>query len=325
MPFDFEAAVQAPFRMQPGLRRLRDDDRAAGFTPARPGARHQREKLAVLSAYPALALQRAQGFGADEEAAMLRAVGAAAQTAVPQAWRLLDDGGMAAPALGVALDARGEVRQQQAGVFGLGDEIARCLLGLPPAQRPAALLSLAFEEDYALLDGRPGDGFGQVPWMAVALPSRWAPAEKVGRAFAAIHAPVADNALLQRAAPQLVALATGGERWERFVWTVTDHPRLNAHPDLVPAQAWPGGAVEPAWWRSEHQTLQPLPGTRMALFTIHVQVEPLAAVLARAPGRAGALHDAIASMSDAVLDYRGLGAVRGPLLAWLAARAGAES
>ena len=52
--FDFDAAVQAPFRMQPGMRRL-----AAGspqLTPLSPGSRHQREKLAVLCAFPGQAL-----------------------------------------------------------------------------------------------------------------------------------------------------------------------------------------------------------------------------------------------------------------------------
>jgi len=55
--FDFDAAVQAPFRMQPGLRRL-----ASGMpqlTPVGAGSRHQREKLAVLSAFPERALVRA--------------------------------------------------------------------------------------------------------------------------------------------------------------------------------------------------------------------------------------------------------------------------
>jgi dimethylamine monooxygenase subunit A len=51
-----------------------------------------------------------------------------------------------------------------------------------------------------------------------------------------------------------------------------------------------------------------------------VQVQPLAEVLG-SPARAQALHDAVASMSDAVLAYRSLGAVREPLLAWLAERA----
>ena len=55
MPFDFDAAVSAPFRMQPGLRRLAPG--TPQLTPLAPGSRHQREKLAVLSAFPELALQ----------------------------------------------------------------------------------------------------------------------------------------------------------------------------------------------------------------------------------------------------------------------------
>jgi dimethylamine monooxygenase subunit A len=39
------------------------------------------------------------------------------------------------------------------------------------------------------------------------------------------------------------------------------------------------------------------------------------------PQRAAALHDALASMSPAVLDYRSLGPVRDALLAWLQRRA----
>jgi hypothetical protein len=56
-----------------------------------------------------------------------------------------------------------------------------------------------------------------------------------------------------------------------------------------------------------------------AVFTIHVEVQRLADAI-DTPARAAALHAAIASMSDAVLAYRGLTAVREPLLAWLAAR-----
>jgi len=52
--------------------------------------------------------------------------------------------------------------------------------GLPPAWRLAALVALAFAEDFAVLDGRDGT----IPWLAVALPSFWAPERKVGRAFA---------------------------------------------------------------------------------------------------------------------------------------------
>lgn len=315
-PFDFDAAVAAPFRMQPGLRRLQ-----AGLpqlTPLQPGSRHQREKLAVLSAYWQQALQQATGFDA---APALDALCRHAAAEHPQAWAW--DGHRAqALKLGAAVTTDGLVEQLQAGVFGLGDEVTRCLHGLPAPWRLTGLLGLAFAEDLAVVNGRDGS----IPWLAVCLPSHWAPEDKVGRHFSEVHAPVADNTLLLKASDSLTRLICGPERWERFVWNVTDQPRLHAHPAHVAEQRWQQTAVEQAWFRSERQTFIPVAGQdpHQAVFTILVQVQPLADVL-DTPSRARALHDAIASMSPAVLAYRSLHSVRGPLLHWLATRAQAAA
>lgn len=310
MAFDFDAAVAAPFRMQPGLRRL-----AAGtpqLTPLAPGSRHQREKLAVLSAFWPQALCAVPGF--DAAPALAALYGHAAQEHL-QAWTW--DGQLAvARQLGAAVHADGEVLQLQEGSFGLGDEVTRCLRGLPVGWRQAGLASLAFAEDFAIVDGNSGT----IPWLAVALPSHWAPENKLGRHFAEVHGPVADNTLLLKASAGLLRLATGTDRWERFVWNVSDHPRLHAHPARVDPRRWVHTPVAQAWWRTEHQTFIPLPARAQAVFTIHVQVQPLAEAL-HTPQRAAALHDAIASMSPEVLAYRNLAGVRETLLAWLAERA----
>lgn len=311
MAFDFDAAVQAPFRMQPGLRRMQPG--TSQLTPLNPGSRHQREKLAVLSAFWPQALQAQPGFDA---APALDALSAHAAQEQPSAWAW--DGRRAhAPLLGTAVDAHtGTLEQTAAGVFGLGDEVSRCLQGLPPEWRLAGLLSLAFAEDFAVVDG----ANAHIPWLAVCLPSHWAPEEKVGRPFASVHAPVADNSLLVKAAESLSRLVCGPDRWERFVWNVTDQPRLHAHPKRAGGPRWLQTTVEAAWWRTEHQTFVPLPALQQAVFTIHVEVQPLAAALTT-PARARALHDAVASMSPAVLAYRSLAGVREPLLAWLDQRA----
>ena len=78
--------------------------------------------------------------------------------------------------------------------------------------------------------------------------------------------------------------------------------------------------MQQAWWRTERQTFIPLPALSQAVFTIHIEVQPLAQAL-DTPARAQALHDAIASMSPEVLAYRGLHGVREPLLNWLGDRA----
>jgi hypothetical protein len=309
MAFDFDAAVSAPFRMQPGLRRL-----AAGqaqLTPLTPGSRHQREKLAVLSAFWPQALLARPGFDATPALGTLCRHAASEH---PAAWGW-DSRRAEARWLGTAVDAEGAIETTAPGRFGLGDEVARCLKLLPPAWRLAGLLSLAFAEDFAVVDGRDAT----VPWLAVALPSHWAPEAKIGRHFAAIHATVADSELLRKAGDALLRLVTGSERWERFVWNVTDQPRLHAHPQRVDPLRWQHTAVADAWWRTERQTFLPLPDADQAIFTIQVDVQRLADAV-DTPARAGALHDAVASMSDAVLAYRGLSTVRAPLLAWLAAR-----
>ncbi len=265
MDFDFEL-IAAPFRMQPGLRRLE------------PGARH----LTVL----------APGSALFEEKRRVQEAGSS---------RHLAPGFDPAPAL--AAIAR------QAAVEG------------HPAF-DAGRLELAFEEDLAVLDG----ANGTLPWLCVCVPSHWAPEDKVGLDFAAVHAPVADNAALLHAGSRLVGLATSGERWERFVWTVSPSPRHDQHPRRQPRAPWPADDDDEAfaracWLRAERQTFFPVgQGTRQAVFTIRVMVQPLLQAVDSAP-KAARLHAALASMSKAVLAYKGLAPAREPLLRWLARKA----
>jgi hypothetical protein len=324
---DFDAAVSPPFRMRPGLRRL-DAGRSRHLTPSAPGSRHQREKLAVLTAFPHDALVRQDGFDPRPALDTLLAVAAAEHPAHVD-W---DGERLAVPSLGTAVDRRGAIRPIGRGPFGHGDEAARCLDRLAADWRLAGLAALALQEDVAVVDG----GTGVIPWIAAALPSHWAPAEKVGRHLADVHAPVADNAMIVSASDALVALVVGPDRWERFVWTVTDHPRLHAHPQRVDATPWrlPDSPValavrdafgrDPvtagAWLRHERQTFIPVPGARQAVFTIRVAVEPLAQAVSTRE-RARRLGASIASMSTAVLGYRGLEHARDGLVAWLGQRA----
>lgn len=183
-------------------------------------------------------------------------------------------------------------------------------------------IELAFEEDFAVLEG---DG-GTLPWLCVCVPSHWAPEEKLGQPFAAVHAPVADNQALLAAGRQLVQLVTAGERFERFVWTVSPSGRHDQHPRRQPRTPWPDAGdardfARQCFLRVERQTFFPVPGPkRQAVFTIHVMLQPLADAIGTRE-EAQRLHDSLASMSDAVLAYKNLTRARAPLLAWLAERA----
>jgi dimethylamine monooxygenase subunit A len=182
-------------------------------------------------------------------------------------------------------------------------------------------VELLFEEDFAVLDG----STGTLPWLCVCAPSHWAPEEKLGLDFAALHAPVADNAALVAASQQLVSLVTAGDCWERFVWTISPSRRYDQHPHRHPREPWPAADNPEAfashcWMRAERQTFFPVgQGTRQAVFAIRVVLQPLAQAV-QAPGRAKRLHDSLASMSQAVLEYKNLDSAREPLLRWLEVR-----
>lgn len=188
-------------------------------------------------------------------------------------------------------------------------------------------LALAVQEDFAILDSQ-----GRVPWMCVCTPSHWAPEDKLGRSLAEIHAPVADNAALQAATPALVALATSGQAWERFVWTLTPSARHDQHPRRHPRSPWPADAapqdaeafVHQCFLRVERQTFLPVRGpdgtpAHQAVFTIRVMLQALSEAVAT-PAQARRLHDALASMTDAAAEYKSLTAVRAPVLRWLSRR-----
>lgn len=311
MQFDFET-VTAPFRMQPGLRRLAAD--AQQLSPNRVGAPALDAKLAVLSRHASQALLVAPGFDAAPAVVALARHAAVAHPAAFQ---------FSAPSVATASHLGWSVRGGE--VVGDGPPlIGDCLRALPPAWRLTGLMCLAFAEDFALLNGADSC----IPWLAVCLPSRWAPEQKIGLPFAAVHAPVADNQALLAASAQLVRLVTAGERWERFVWTITPEAGLDNHPLRVSRPTWPDTAQADdqelalrAFFRCERQTFIPLPDLQQAVFTIHVEVVPLQQVLAQ-PAHAQRLHDALQSMSGAVLDYRGLRPARDRLLTWMQRCAG---
>ena len=300
MPFDF-AQITSPFRMQPGLRRVAPGQ--AQLTASRPNGRHLREKMAVLATTADESLVAVPGF---DPAPALSVIAFEASLAALPAFEFEGPGDCAAPHLGWRLR---DGQPQGEGEAAIGDLLA----ALPAAKRATALLCLAFEEDFAIIDGVTA----KIPWLAVCLPSRWAPEEKVGRHFAQVHAPVADNALLIEAGERLARLVTGTDRWERFVWTISADPRLHQHPGRGKVE-WSGDAdaemiAAQASFRHEHQTFIPVPDTGQAVFTIRIGSERLDDAL-RSRDDATRLHDALASMSANVLAYRGLEAVRERLL-----------
>lgn len=157
------------------------------------------------------------------------------------------------------------------------------------------------QEDLCVMDRR-GDDVCLVA-ASLCFPSHWRLAEKIGGSAAAIHAPVAHyreelaakvDRYLERVPSDRIAL--------RRNWTIQDHDTLFV-PEYPPPQVGvdatdAGGRL---WLRSERQTLRRLPGSGAVLFTIRVQVVPLA-VLAERPDVAHALAAAMRSNGRPRLD-----------------------
>jgi hypothetical protein len=227
------------------------------------------------------------------------------------------------------LDPSGALYREKAEVFDAGQS-RFAFEGFDPSRAIAAMRErvpgalppeLAYEQDFAVLDG----DTARLLWLCVCVPSHWAPEEKIGLDLASVHAPVADNKLLVSASAHLVKLATSGECWERFVWTVTPSGRYDQHPKRHAREPWPThlgpeAFAQRCWLRAERQTFFPIGhGTNQSVFTIRVMLQPLADAVA-APGAARKLHDALSTMTDTVLAYKGLAVARDPLTAWLAGR-----
>jgi len=186
---------------------------------------------------------------------------------------------------------------------------------------PQALVS-GMQEDFVILHDEPAGM--RTRFLAVCFPSNWNPAEKLGLDFTAIHAPVADNALLQAGAAGIVDMAFRKASMLRHVWLLAPGADLSQHPEtrrsrwedaLLQAVASPSGRlIDQVYFRVERQTTLPLPALHRAVFFIRVMVCGLVDVLSVEPGRAAELRETLRSMSDDVVHYRGMQAVRERLL-----------
>ena len=179
---------------------------------------------------------------------------------------------------------------------------------LPQGER-GQNVALSIQEDFVIL--KQDQDALRTEYLSVCFPSRWDPREKLGLDFAAIHAPVADNQMLQAAGPNVMTMAFMKQPMLRYVWLIVPAASLDQHPDKN--QAWwsealadPSPLLPRLFFRIERQTTWPLPHLQRAVFFIRLMMSPLVDVLNTVPGRAPELAASLRSMTPAIVAYRGM-------------------
>lgn len=214
------------------------------------------------------------------------------------------EAGFAAYPQGIQISPEGEAPGAElAAMLGLSG-------GLPEAAR-------AHYEDMCVLTLRVGDDQYRLVGAAVAWPSDWTPADKLGLPLRALHAPIQGyEEQLASGVDHFMAKLKAGAIYGRCNWFIaaTGERRWVAEP---PAQAFahvtPHNAGETLFVRSERQTLRRLPETGAILFTIGIYVSPLGEL---SRGNVERLAGAMRTLLDGEGDRRGAGAYAEALVAY---------
>ncbi|KPP90309.1 DUF3445 domain-containing protein [Erythrobacter sp. HL-111] len=199
-----------------------------------------------------------------------------------------------------------------------GRELA-AMLGVAGALREAALSA---HEDMCLLTRAPREDAYRLVGAAVAWPTDWRPADKLGLTLRALHAPIAGyEEQLASGVDRFMASLRPGMIFGRCNWFIapTANRRWLAEGSAQDqfAHVTPDNAGETLFVRSERQTLRRLPRTGAILFTIGVHVSPLGSL---APANVALLARAVQALLDGEGERRGTIAYADVLLAHAARR-----
>jgi hypothetical protein len=135
-------------------------------------------------------------------------------------------------------------------------------------------------EDMCLLTRRHDEEIYRLVGAAVAFPTDWRPADKIGRPLLALHAPIHGYAAqLASSVDQFMAKLKPGRIYGRCNWFVSPTPQHRWLAEGPPEQQFTHVTAENAgealFIRSERQTLRKLPETGAIVFTIGIYLSPL--------------------------------------------------
>jgi heme-dependent oxidative N-demethylase alpha subunit-like protein len=202
-----------------------------------------------------------------------------------------------------AFDAYPESVQLTPEATAPGDELA-AMFGVDGGLEGAAR---AAWEDMCLLTRGANEGAYRLAGAAVAFPTDWRIADKLGRTMIALHTPIHGYAE-QLASPvdQFMMKLKPGRIYGRCNWFVSPTPALRwlaeGSPEAQFAKVTRENAGETLFIRSERQTLRKLPATGAIVFTIGIYLAPLG-TLSRA--NIARMAESLASLPEAEARRRG--------------------
>ena len=150
-------------------------------------------------------------------------------------------------------------------------------------------LSMEIEEDIAVMHK------GKLEAISFCFPSGWIPTKALGKDFAFLHEPVADNDLLIKSSQKLSKYMCSYSI-QRWVWNVTTIKNLSNHPTINRPEL---SSFEELYFRLETQISTPV-DEETSLFLVLVEVVPLNKIWN------SRILESINSMSDNVLKYKNL-------------------
>lgn len=163
------------------------------------------------------------------------------------------------------------------------------------------------------------------PLIAIHLcyPNHWSAEEKIGKDFAAVHAPVAAIDKINQRSQAIVNTIIARDPMVRFAWGLSTDTRLNHHPTIpldIQVELWQGREFNlhspRLYLRIERQTIWGLPEYEAALFTIRTYFRDCSAIK-KDPILRPKLVAALDSMTADSLVYKGLAESKDSILRWL--------
>ncbi len=178
------------------------------------------------------------------------------------------------------------------------------------------LLGRNWETDFLLLK-TDGEKMPRLVGGCVCFPSSWNLEEKMGRPIDFIHEAVPG---LNRSIGSSISTFLNKLRpdiaWLRANWGLAAVGERNMHPLRGLPRLQSPLTLDDVWLRIEDQALVGLPASGGVLFGIRLTTQPLREVVKNPIARHG-LRRALETMPDAMVEYKGLSAVKNDLVALL--------